>query len=214
MPTAAAAFSSPHRVAWLAVGMLTVAACEAPAETSVSRLARERELGRVAGRAEEHRRELARLEQEGAATAAAVAAAKGVSIRRAAELRAVVAELKHQIGQLQTAEADLVAARVRATEIETQLQPLRALEGALRDQVQQQADLAQRLASLQAEVAAATTGAAAAEAELRPRLEALQRQLAAARQAESALAAANAAIAEALRVLAPAPVPAATEPKK
>lgn len=185
-----------------------LAACGATGETTMSRLARERDIGAAHARAEQHRRELARLEQEGASLAAQVLAAKALTVRRASELRAVVADLHHQLGVLQTAEQDLQEARARGAAIETELQPLRALELALREQERLRDEVSGRITGLAAEVERLTAEASRQETALRPRLDALQRQIAAAQAAEAALANAGKALAEALAVLSPPPPPA------
>ena len=184
--------------------------CLAEPETSVSRMAREREVGAARARNEEQQQELARLRQQGSETVRAISAAKAESVRRAAELRAVLAQLDHQVLRLRTAEQDLDKAQVRAAEIERQLEPLRALERSLQDHEQRRAEAAQRVAALQAEIDELTRSAEQEQAKLLPRLQALKQQLAAAREIEAAIAGAQEAVNKALGALAPpAAVPAA-----
>lgn len=197
----------------LTAGLVALAACGTAGETTISRLARARDVGAAHARAEEHRRELARVEQEGVAVATAVQQAKARTVQRAAELRAVLADLHHEVEVLGRAERDLAAARVRAAEIESELQPLRALERVLQDQERLRVEVSARTAALAAEVERLTVEASAQEAALRPRLAELQRHLAVAQAAEGALATAARALADALAVLAPTPVPPG-EPKK
>ncbi|MBL8750696.1 MAG: hypothetical protein JNK78_16170 [Planctomycetes bacterium] len=194
--------------------LLLLGGCEAPSEPSIARLARDRELGAAQAKRAEHRRELARLEQEAAVTAAAVMATKGESIRRAHELRAVLAELGNQVARLRDAERDLAAARERAAAVEEQIGPLREIERTLRDQDALRAAASERAASLEAEVRTLAAAADAKDAELAPRIAALRARLEAAQQVEGALAAANAAVVAALKVLEPPVVPpaAASQP--
>lgn len=186
-----------------------VAACAADEETTIARLARQRELGGAEARRVEHHRELARLEQESEATAAAIAAVKAESVQRAAQVRAARAELQLQVARLATAEHDLADARARTAVIEAELRPLRDLEGALRDQERLRDEASQRLGRLRDEVAAAAADDAKKEGELRPQLEELRRRLAAAQEITGALVSANEVVARALAVLQPpAPSPA------
>ncbi len=200
---APAAISSSIARTSLAAALLLLGGCEVPPEPSIARLARDRELGAAQVRRAEHRRELARLEQETTVTAAAVMATKGESIRRAHELRAVLAELGNQVARLRDAERDLAAARERAAAVEEQIVPLREVERTLRDQEVLRAAASERAGALEAEVRILTAAADAKDAELGPRIAALRARLDAAQQVEGALAAANAAVAAALKVLEP-----------
>ena len=207
--------SISRRRVWVVLWLLQwsgFSGCLAEPEPTLSRLAREREIGAARARHEEQQQELDRLRQEATDAVLAIGAAKADVVRRAAELRAVLADLHRQVSLLQTAEQDLASARARALAIEQELRPLRALEQALVDQETLRVQAGQRVAALEVEVAAAMQAAEQREAELQPRLAALQQQLAAARQIEQALATAEAAVGAAIKTLAPSPPPA--EPKK
>jgi len=206
--------SISRRWPWCAAALLLAVAggCLAPAESSVLRLARERQAGAVHS---EHARQEQRLQiarQETADTLAAIGAAKEEAVRHAARLRAVRTDLAFELARLQTAERDLEAARARSLAIEEQLRPLRELEQAVREQERLRTETAQRLALLQHEVDVAGRTAADQEAELQAKLQALQAQLAAAQKFDAALAAALAAAAEVLQTL--TPPPAADAPPK
>lgn len=133
-------------------------------------------------------------------------AARREAVAAGAELRATLVALQFEVGRLQATEQDLVAARQRRQQIEAELVPLRALEAVVKNQEQLRAETAAKSEALTAELAAAGKAAADAQAELAPRLQALQQKLAALQQLGVTLAAAEAAIAEAMKVVVPAPV--------
>ncbi|MEO6594259.1 MAG: hypothetical protein ABIP94_05860 [Planctomycetota bacterium] len=200
------------RLAEAVLVMLLLAGCVADRENTLSRSVRAREVAAAAAERRQQERELNVLQATNAETLAAIETARAESVRRSAELRAVLADLSHRVSQQQLAEHDLAAARERAREIEQQLQPLRALEQALRERERLRAEALQRVAALQAEVDATAAAAAAKEAELTPRLLALQERLAAAQRLNAAVAAAQAALDAALPK--PAVPPAPVEAKK
>lgn len=207
MRSMSAAFSRLGRAArWLPLVLL--AACAVERETTIARAARSRQVGALRAEREQQQRELALLQQTAGQTEAEIAAATRRSVVLAADLRTVAAQLQHELGLLQRAEADLAACRNRAAQIEVELQPLRAVEQTLRDQDALRAAAAARLQALQPEVEALQQQVQQREAELLPRLQALQRQLAAQQQLTAAIAAAEAAVQAALAPLLP-PAPAA-----
>ena len=183
--------------------------CATDRETTISRTARGREAGAARAERERQQRELALLRQTSAGTMAAIADANAESVRSSSELRAVLAQLHHQISVQQGAEQDLDAAKARAAAIELELRPLRELEQTLRDRERLLAEATARVASLQAELEAATRAAEQKQAEVQPKLAALQRHLETMNQLEQAIAGAQASIGEATKLLSP---PAAKAP--
>lgn len=202
----AAAFSCPWP--WLLGVALAGAGCAAERETTLSRSARMREAAELRAERDRLREEMVVLQRTNAEAQAALSAARRDAVAAGAELRATLAALHYDVGRVQTAEQDLAAARQRRAQIEEELLPLRALEATVRDQERLRAEAAGRSAALAAEIEALAKAATAKEAELRPRLAALQQKLAALQQLGVTLAAAEAAIAEALKVVAPPPAPA------
>lgn len=194
---AAAAFSAA----------LLAAGCAADRETTLSRSARQRQTGQLRAERERLQQERVVLQLQVDEQRGAITAARDESVRTAAELRAVMVALQHDLDRLQRAEQDLAAARARTAAIEQQL-------AAVHEAERRRDELAARLAAVTGEVAAAEQRLASEEPALRARLEALQQRLAAAQQVAAAVAAAEQAIAAALAQLGPAPPPAAAEAKK
>jgi DNA repair exonuclease SbcCD ATPase subunit len=202
-----------------AVGAFAIlGGCEYDRETSLARHARWRDvdderLGRTRAQ-----RELEIVRRETDEAIAAIGKAKVTAVERAAELRAVLADLDHQLTLLRAAEQDLVAAKTRATEIEKEMVPLRALETTVKQQQERLIVLQEQSAALATSVAAAEQALQQKQAELQPRLTALQAQLAATHQVASAVQAAEQALGEAAKVLPPAKPaeapPAGQPPKK
>ncbi len=167
--------------------------CLSDRENTISRTARMREIEAERVVADRVQRELTILRQLTEDNRDSIAEAKARSIATSSELRAVLAELHHQLGRLQAAEKDLEAARQRAAAIDQELVPLRALEGRITERDQRLQDLAAQLAALDQQVAAAEQQLSARQAELQPKVQALQQQLAAIAKLEQAIAAAMAA---------------------
>ena len=203
----AAAFSRPASACWLLLPLL--AACAAERETTIARSARLREVGALQSERQQLAADLQVLRQTAGQTEAEIAAATTQSVRAAARLRVVMAELQRELGLLQRAEADLAVARLRAAAIETELKPLRELENTLREQESLRAVAAARLATLRPEVEALAAQVTALEAELLPKLAALQQKFASQQALAAALAAAEQAVGAAMAPLLPPAAPAA-----
>lgn len=109
--------SIPGRPCWVGWS-LALAACVAPGEPSLARLARERRDGGAYAERDRRRRELEITRQETRDLLAAITAAKAESVGAAAALRAARAELARQLEQLQAVERDLEAARAQLPPID------------------------------------------------------------------------------------------------
>ena len=167
--------------------------CLSDRENTISRTARIREIEGERVIADRVQRELAVLRQIADDGRDSIADAKARSIQVSSELRAVLAQLDHQLVTLRAAEQDLAAAKERAGVIQQELQPLRELEGQLAERQRRQQELAAQLAALEPQVVAAERAVAEKQAELQPKVQALQEQLTALGKLEQAIAAAQAA---------------------
>lgn len=199
-----AAFS---RVLAFAGAALCLAACATERETTLSRSARAREAAELRTERARLEREMDVLRRTASESNAALATARNDSVVAASTLRTVLAALQIDVERLRRAEQDLAAARTRQQQIAQELAPLHELEAAVRDQEQAREALRGRGAALAAEIETLSKEAAAKDAELQPRLQALRQKVAALQQLGVTLASAEAAIAEALKVVAPPPAP-------
>lgn len=193
------------------LGLVLAAGCATEHDNSVARAARAREVGALRAEREQLDRQLAVLRQSEGEAEQAIVAVDAEAIRTDARLRAVRADLRLKLGQLQQAERDLAEAQARGAQIEAELQPLRALERQLAERDQRAAEAAVALAAKDAELATLQGKVAEQEQALGPRLQQLQQQLAKAQQFAAALAPVEQQLAAAVAALVP-PASAANQP--
>lgn len=185
--------------------------CVADRETTLSRVARAREIQGSRANRERLAQELEVLTHQTGELGHEITVARARSVKMAATLRATLAGLNHELSKLVAAENDLAAAKKRAAAIENELKPLRDLEKTLREQDSLRQAAQQRVKLLQQAVQEAEADAKKVTTELQPKLDALRAQLVQAQQVEKAITDARAAVQAAAKVLAPTPPP---NPKK
>ncbi len=192
------------------VALTLLSACVLERETTLSRAARQRRVQALRAERDRQQREVDILTMREAELLTEIDAVRQRNVLTEARLRAIRADLEHDLGRLVIAEDDLEAAKKRAADIEKELVPLRRLEQTIKEREGLIAAAKKRAELLQAELTTAEAATKKLQAELQPKIDALQKELAQAQAVDKAINDARAAMKEGAKLIAPKP----KEPKK